>query len=50
VVQGDDFITRLRGLALEPNNLGTDEMLALVRQEVATWQPLIRELGITLDS
>ena len=50
VVQGDDFITRLRGLALEPNNLGTDEMLALVRQEVATWQPLIRELGITLDT
>lgn len=50
VVQGDDFITRLRGLALEPNNLGTDEMAALVRQEVATWQPLIRELGITLDS
>jgi tripartite-type tricarboxylate transporter receptor subunit TctC len=50
VVQSDDFITRLRGLALEPNNLGTDEMLALVRQEVATWQPLIRELGISLDS
>jgi hypothetical protein len=25
-------------------------MAALVRQEVATWQPLIRQLGISLDS
>jgi tripartite-type tricarboxylate transporter receptor subunit TctC len=44
------LIERFRGLSLETNPFGTAEMAALWRQELATWPPLIRELGITLDN
>jgi tripartite-type tricarboxylate transporter receptor subunit TctC len=49
-LQDPTLIERFRGLSLETNPMGTDAMAALWRQELATWPPLIRELGITLDS
>lgn len=48
-LQDPALIERFRGLSLETNPLGTAEMAALWQQELATWPPLIRELGITLD-
>lgn len=40
---------RLREIGVEPLSDGPDRFRALIAEERATWVPLIRDLGITLD-
>lgn len=50
VLQDPALLTRLREIGVEPLSAGPDEFRALAASERAVWVPLIRDLGITLDS
>jgi tripartite-type tricarboxylate transporter receptor subunit TctC len=45
-----ELVARLKSVLLEPFPGSTAELQALITSETAIWGPLIRELGITLDS
>jgi tripartite-type tricarboxylate transporter receptor subunit TctC len=49
-MQSDLISSRLRDLDIEYRPYGPAEFQAFVTHENATWRPLIRELGIRLDS
>jgi tripartite-type tricarboxylate transporter receptor subunit TctC len=49
-LRNEEVATRLRGVSLEPFPGSSAEFAALIASETAIWAPLIRELGITLDS
>jgi tripartite-type tricarboxylate transporter receptor subunit TctC len=49
-VQGDDVQARFRDLGIESAPLSPAAFQDFVRRENAEWRPLIRELGIRLDS
>jgi tripartite-type tricarboxylate transporter receptor subunit TctC len=46
----DDVAAKLRGISLDPWPGTGAELRALAEAETAIWAPLIRELGLTLDS
>jgi tripartite-type tricarboxylate transporter receptor subunit TctC len=46
----EDVAARLRGISLDPFPGTGAELRALAESETAIWAPLIRELGLTLDS
>jgi tripartite-type tricarboxylate transporter receptor subunit TctC len=45
----EEVAARLRGISLDPWPGTGAELRALAESETATWAPLIRELGLTLD-
>lgn len=49
-VASDEVQQRTRGLGIQTNNWSAKEFDAFVASENALWRPLIRELGIRLDS
>jgi tripartite-type tricarboxylate transporter receptor subunit TctC len=49
-VQSEDMARRMRDLAIEPAPWSPAEFQAFVNRENGEWRPLIRELGIKLDS
>jgi tripartite-type tricarboxylate transporter receptor subunit TctC len=49
-VAADDVQARFRDLGIENRASSPAEFAAFVAQENAVWRPLIRELGIKLDS
>jgi tripartite-type tricarboxylate transporter receptor subunit TctC len=49
-VAADDVRARFETLGIESANWSPTEFDAFVRRENAAWRPLIRELGIRLDS
>jgi tripartite-type tricarboxylate transporter receptor subunit TctC len=49
-IASDEFRTRFETLGIEANPLDPAGFAAFVAQENAVWRPLIRELGIRLDS
>jgi tripartite-type tricarboxylate transporter receptor subunit TctC len=42
-------VDRLEGLGIEPTPSSPVELATLTRREEQTWQPIVRNLGITLD-
>jgi tripartite-type tricarboxylate transporter receptor subunit TctC len=50
VLRNPEIVARLRGVSLEPLPGTGADMQALMAAETQVWAPLIRELGITLDS
>jgi tripartite-type tricarboxylate transporter receptor subunit TctC len=50
VLRTEEVATRLRGISLDPFPGTGAELRALAEAETAIWAPLIRELGVTLDS
>jgi len=46
----EDVMTRMRSIGLDPFPGTSAEFAALIASETAIWAPLIRELGLTLDS
>jgi tripartite-type tricarboxylate transporter receptor subunit TctC len=49
-LRNPEIAARLRGISLEPMPGTGADMQALMAAETQVWAPLIRELGITLDS
>ena len=49
-VAAPELQLRMQGLGIETAPWGTAEFNAFVAKEIALWRPLIRELGIRLDS
>jgi tripartite-type tricarboxylate transporter receptor subunit TctC len=49
-VEADEVKARYRELGVEASALSPAEFQAFVRRETTVWRPLIRELGIRLDS
>lgn len=49
-VRDEEVVRRMRELGAQPVHLGPPEYRARIESEARTWIPLIRELGITLES
>jgi tripartite-type tricarboxylate transporter receptor subunit TctC len=49
-LRNPEIAQRLRSVSLEPFPGSSEQMRDLIASETAVWGPLIRELGITLDS
>jgi tripartite-type tricarboxylate transporter receptor subunit TctC len=50
VLRTEEVAARLRGISLDPFPGTGAELRALAEAETAVWAPLIRELGLTLDT
>ena len=42
-------VDRLEGLGIEPTPSTPADLAQFTRREEATWQPIVRSLGVTLD-
>jgi tripartite-type tricarboxylate transporter receptor subunit TctC len=49
-IQSPEISTRMRGLGIDHQPWSPAQLEAFVAAENALWRPLIRELGIRLDS
>jgi tripartite-type tricarboxylate transporter receptor subunit TctC len=48
-LKNKSVVERLDGLGIEPTPSSPVELAKMTRREEATWQPIVRTLGITLD-